>query len=87
MSAGSKCTAKFNYQAVDGEELTIAKGETLVVVDDKGTWWKVRNQMGRMGLVPSNYVELMTSAVPTGGGSSGIGGGGGGGGDVARTTH
>ena len=56
--AGSKCVAQFNYQAVDGEELTITKGETLVVVDDKGTWWKVRNQVGRMGLVPSNYVKV-----------------------------
>ena len=58
MSAGAKCTAKFNYQAVDGEELTINKGEVLSVVDDKGTWWKVRNQVGKVGLVPSNYVEL-----------------------------
>ncbi len=59
--AGSKCLAKFNYQAVDGEELTISKGEVLIVVDDKGTWWKVRNQAGRMGLVPSNYVEIISS--------------------------
>ena len=64
--AGRKCVAKFNYQAVDGEELTISKGETLTVVDDKGTWWKVRNQMGREGLVPSNYVELSTGPVSTG---------------------
>jgi NCK adaptor protein len=58
MSVGGKCVAKFQYQAVDGEELTIAKGEILTVEDDKGTWWKVRNQAGRSGLVPSNYVEV-----------------------------
>ena len=64
--AGNKCIAKFNYQAVDGEELTITKGETLMVEDDKGTWWKVRNQVGRMGLVPSNYVELSAGPATTG---------------------
>lgn len=61
MSSGNRCTAKFNYQAIDGEELTISKGEVLFVVDDKGTWWKVRNQVGKVGLVPSNYVEAMAS--------------------------
>lgn len=66
MSAGKRCTAKFNYQAADGEELTINKGDMLIVVDDKGTWWKVRNQVGRVGLVPSNYVELTTAPVSSG---------------------
>lgn len=71
MSVGSKCVAKFNYQAVDGEELTITKGEVLVVEDDKGTWWKVRNQVGRVGLVPSNYVDLTPGGpAPAGSGSS-----------------
>lgn len=68
---GGKCTAKFNYQAVDGEELTITKGELLSVMDDKGTWWKVRNQVGKVGLVPSNYVELTAGPASTGQTSTG----------------
>ena len=55
---GKKCLAKFNYVATDGEELTINKGEILQVVDDKGPWWKVCNQQNKVGLVPSNYVEI-----------------------------
>lgn len=70
MSAGTRCVAKFNYQAVDGEELTITKGEFLSVEDDKGTWWKVRNQVGRVGLVPSNYVDLTASGTSASPGSS-----------------
>ena len=70
--SGGKCIAKFNYQAVDGEELTITKGEFLIVEDDKGTWWKVRNKSGRVGLVPSNYVDLTnTGPVSTGQASTG----------------
>lgn len=71
--AKPKCIAKFNYQAIDQEELTISKGELLLVEDDKGTWWKVRNQHGNIGLVPSNYVELNKGS---GGGVVGVGGGG-----------
>ena len=66
MSTGKRCTAKFGYQAVDGEELTISKGDLLQVVDDKGSWWKVRNQAGSIGLVPSNYVELHIGQMNTG---------------------
>lgn len=61
---GKKCLAKFNYVATDGEELTINKGEVLQVVDDKGPWWKVCNQHNKVGLVPSNYVEITAGQVP-----------------------
>ena len=68
MSAGNKCVAKFNYQAADGEELTIGKGETLTLEDDaKGTWWNVRNQQGRTGIVPSNYVDMLPASASSGG--------------------
>lgn len=68
MSAGSKCVAKFNYQAADGEELTIVKGEILTLEDDaKGTWWNVRNQVGRTGIVPSNYVDMLPASAASGG--------------------
>ena len=67
MAAGKKCVAKFNYKANDGEELGIVKGEMLQVIDDKGTWWKVRNTGGDEGLVPSNYIEVVAGPVSTAG--------------------
>lgn len=68
---GSQCTAKFDYHAKDGEELTISKKDVLVVIDDAGTWWNVRNQAGKMGLVPSNYVVVTPGPVSAGQVSSG----------------
>ena len=62
MAARKSCIAKFNYTATDTEELTITKGEYLQVVDDKGPWWKVSNKSNKVGLVPSNYVELKQEA-------------------------
>jgi len=62
MAARKSCIAKFNYTSTDSEELTISKGEYLQVVDDKGAWWKVCNKSNKMGLVPSNYVELKQEA-------------------------
>lgn len=52
-----KCLALYDYQARDPEELSIRKHENLVVVDSSGSWWKVQNEDGKAGLVPSNYVK------------------------------
>ncbi len=52
-----KCIALYDYQTQDSEKLSIQKNEGLVVVDDSGTWWKVQNDHGDVGLVPSNYVK------------------------------
>lgn len=57
MAAGKKCIALYDYTARDAEELGITKNEMLTVVDDSGTWWKVGNERGKTGLVPSNYVQ------------------------------
>lgn len=59
-----KCTALYVYDARDSEELSILKSDPLEVVDDGGTWWKVRNEAGQEGLVPSNYVELVVVSPP-----------------------
>uniref|UniRef100_A0A183IPT0 Cytoplasmic protein NCK1 n=1 Tax=Soboliphyme baturini TaxID=241478 RepID=A0A183IPT0_9BILA len=49
--------AKYNYDAKESQELSVKKNERLVLVDDSGSWWKVRNVHNRVGLVPSNYVR------------------------------
>ncbi len=56
--ASKKCMALYDYTGRDGEELTVKKNEKLTVVDNQGTWWKVKNESGREGLVPSNYVQV-----------------------------
>lgn len=57
------CTALYEYQARDGEELTISKNETLTVVDGQGSWWTVKNDRGQQGIVPSNYVRMNPKPV------------------------
>lgn len=63
MAAGKKCIALYDYMARDAEELTIKKTEMLTVVDDSGTWWRVRNENRQTGLVPSNYVQVQAVQV------------------------
>ena len=67
--ASNLCCALYDYQGRDGEELTISKNETLTVVNGEGSWWKVKNDRGEQGLVPSNYVRPVQQ-TPTVSGSS-----------------
>ena len=53
----------YDYTAREAEELSITKNEMLTVVDDSGTWWRVGNDKGQTGLVPSHYVQIQ--ATPT----------------------
>lgn len=57
----AQCVALYEYAARDSEELTISKNENLVVLDSSGAWWRVRNERGTVGLVPSNYVEKLAT--------------------------
>lgn len=49
--------AKYDYQAKDDQELSLKKGERLVLIDDTRNWWKVRNSKEYEGFVPSNFVR------------------------------
>ncbi|KAF7626013.1 hypothetical protein Mgra_00009817 [Meloidogyne graminicola] len=49
--------AEFDYQAQEEQELSIIKGERLVLIDDNKLWWKARNMNGDVGFVPSNFVR------------------------------
>ena len=60
----AQCVALYEYAARDSEELTISKNENLVVLDSSGAWWRVRNERGTVGLVPSNYVEKLATQQP-----------------------
>uniref|UniRef100_H2Y7C8 Cytoplasmic protein n=1 Tax=Ciona savignyi TaxID=51511 RepID=H2Y7C8_CIOSA len=49
--------ALYDYTAKETAELSIKKNETLVLLDAKNIWWKVRNSNFKIGLVPSNYLR------------------------------
>ena len=65
MAGQKKCEALYNYTARDAEEVSVSKGEMLTVVDDSGTWWRVGNNRGQTGLVPSNYVREVKADPPS----------------------
>lgn len=54
--------AMYAYDAAIPEELSFQKGETMAVlrVQDDG-WWEAEavGQVGRWGLVPSNYLQMI----------------------------
>ena len=35
----------------------MSRNEVLTLIDDSKTWWKVRNKLGKVGYVPSNYIQ------------------------------
>ena len=56
MAAEQRRVVCYDYAAKDSEELDIVKHETLTVLDSSGLWWKVVNDKGQSGLIPSNYL-------------------------------
>lgn len=50
----------FAYKGQNESELTISENEILTVVEGTGDWWLVKNNQGKQGYVPSNYVEKIT---------------------------
>ncbi|KAI9595949.1 hypothetical protein BDF19DRAFT_421962 [Syncephalis fuscata] len=59
-----KARAKYAYTAnpEDNTELSFAKEEVLDIADNKGKWWHARKADGAIGVVPSNYLELIGPA-------------------------
>ncbi|OZC08295.1 SH3 domain protein [Onchocerca flexuosa] len=56
--------ALYSFEAQNAEELSFYKGERLVIIDHPAhdpEWWKARNEKGCMGLVPTNYIEVVDS--------------------------
>lgn len=49
--------AKYDYQSQGHQELSIKKGDRLLLLDDSRHWWRVLNSENLTGFVPSNYVK------------------------------
>uniref|UniRef100_A0A6G1SIF7 Cytoplasmic protein NCK2 n=1 Tax=Aceria tosichella TaxID=561515 RepID=A0A6G1SIF7_9ACAR len=49
--------AKYDYDSQGPQELSIRKGDRLMLLDDSRHWWRVLNSDSLTGFVPSNYVK------------------------------
>ncbi|GMM29732.1 osmosensor [Martiniozyma asiatica (nom. inval.)] len=51
----------YNYEANadDENELSFVRGELLRVENTSGNWWLAKSQNGKVGMVPSNYLEIV----------------------------
>ncbi|KAH9000105.1 hypothetical protein EDB92DRAFT_1829327 [Lactarius akahatsu] len=60
---GLEAAALYDFQAQGDDELTVAEGDALWIIEQEGDeWWKCRNIKGDEGVVPASYIE------PTGAG-------------------
>ena len=49
----------FEYEAQDDDELTLHVGDVIDVICDVGDGWWRGNLNGTIGILPSNFVELV----------------------------
>ncbi|KAF6041499.1 hypothetical protein EB796_000178 [Bugula neritina] len=61
--ARKQAKALYDFEGQTPEELSLIADETLTIVnEDVGDgWWEAQNQHGRSGLIPKDYVEVITS--------------------------
>lgn len=56
---GEAATAIYDFAADGEDELTVAEGEQLEIIEKDGDeWWKCRNAKGAEGVVPASYLEV-----------------------------
>lgn len=70
----NKGVVLYDFMAQGEDEVTVAAGDEVIVVDDSKSeeWWQVRRlKTGKEGVVPSSYIEV-TGAVSPSAGDSGI---------------
>jgi hypothetical protein len=56
---GLEAVALYDFQAQGEDELSVAEGDALWIIEQEGDeWWKCRNVNGSEGVVPASYVEV-----------------------------
>lgn len=57
----AQCSVLYDYAAQHDDELDIYASEILFVVEDNGTGWvKAKRNDNEIGLVPGNYIEMLS---------------------------
>ncbi|GIY93778.1 hypothetical protein CEXT_810751 [Caerostris extrusa] len=66
---------KYNYEAQQADEISLVKGTRVVVMEKSSDgeqlevverplndpdWWRARNNIGQIGLVPKNYLQIVS---------------------------
>jgi hypothetical protein len=61
-----EAVALYDFGADGVDELSVAEGERLTVLEKDGDeWWKCRNSKGLEGVVPASYLEVcFTLSIP-----------------------
>lgn len=54
--AQKQMRALYDYVASQAEDLSMTKGEVLLILEEQPNWWKAKNKVGQVGFVPSNYL-------------------------------
>ncbi|SCV01481.1 LANO_0F11980g1_1 [Lachancea nothofagi CBS 11611] len=58
----AKALYTYSADSNDAYEVSFEQGETLRVGDIEGRWWKAKRANGQTGIIPSNYVELISES-------------------------
>lgn len=56
-----RAEALYSYKASEDDptEISFNKGDVLEIVDSSGKWWQAHRANGELGIVPSNYLQML----------------------------